>query len=251
MDALSLRVVDHDPGAELVPDARGGILALERGVAPSGRPLPAGPGEAAGRGRRRRPGSFQRPPVGLRRLGPRAFGRRAPERRRRAEYPRPSGTVPRWSCARGRRLMGPAPAPRLELHGATFGLLRPPRRAPSARAAFEAGREREVVPTLRLWDGRGGGRSVPRDLPCSATRQAAPLNSAGPTADGPDRIDGPAGLWSLDRASSRGRRRAASPAAFPSDPSRALRRMARTSRARPPAATAAGTRSGRGWTPSS
>lgn len=206
VDALSLRVVDHDPDAEIVPDARGGILALERGVPPAaGRPLPAARVE-------RRDADVA---AALARSDDRlwvsdAWGREPSVAGHlrdgvELEYPRPSGTgavlvVRAGATAHGGRLLRRV----LELHGrdlpAFYARLG---RDPSARAAFEAAREREVLPTVRLWDGaawRAAG--FLRDLPSLARRdQAVPLDLRG--LDGGTvrvRIDGPPGLWSLDRA---------------------------------------------------
>lgn len=206
VDALSLRVVDHDPGAELVPDARGGLLALDRGVAPAtGRPLPAARVE-------RRDADVA---AALARSDDRlwvsdAWGREPSVAGHlrdgvELEYPRPSGAgavlvVRAGATAHGGRLLRRV----LELHGrdlpAFYARLGRDR---SARAVFEAAREREVLPTVRLWDGAGWRTAgFLRDLPSLARRdQAVPLDLRG--IDGGTvrvRIDGPPGLWSLDRA---------------------------------------------------
>jgi hypothetical protein len=111
------------------------------------------------------------------------------------EYPRPAGAT-----ALGARMLGAV----LALHGrelpAFYARLDGD---PVARSVYEQAREREVLPTVRVWDGRGW-RTVGhvRDLPSLVDRdQALPVDLAGVPA-GPLRlrIDGPPGLWTLDRA---------------------------------------------------
>jgi hypothetical protein len=92
----------------------------------------------------------------------------------------------------------------LALHGRDLGLFYARLgREPAARAEFEDARAREVLPAVRVWDGRGW-RPVGslRDLPTLVRRdQAVPIDLPEAAAEVLKvRVDGPPGLWALDRA---------------------------------------------------
>jgi hypothetical protein len=207
VDALSLRVVDHAPGTEVVPGADGRPYVVRRPVAPTwARVLPTS--------------SLDRSDVPVAALLSRTDGETwasdfrgrdpgVPEQLRdgvELEFPRPAGVDGAVLLVRaGATALGPrALRATLALHGRDL-----PRfyerleRDPAARAAYERAREREVLPTVRALD-RSGWRVAGhvRDLPSLVLRdQAVPIDLHG--VDGPVvrlRIDGPPGFWSLDRA---------------------------------------------------
>jgi hypothetical protein len=200
VDAVALRVVDHAPGTEVVPDAEGRLHAVSSLVPPAeGHDLRGARVEAllaAGDGN-----LWLGNPYG-RRSDVEADLRDGVE----LSYPRPAGArsatlvVRAGATALGARMLGAV----LALHGrelpAFYARLNTD---PAARAAFEGAREREALPVVRAWDGRAwriAGRV--RDLPSLVTRdQAVPLDLGG-LPGGPlrVRIDGPPGLWALDRA---------------------------------------------------
>jgi hypothetical protein len=204
VDAVALRVVDHAPGTEVVPDALGRIHVV-RDVRPpaSGRTLPStGPD-------RRDPAvaSLVASSDDLLWVSD-PWGREpsAPVDLRdgvELEYARPAGdgaflVVRAGGTAYGGRVLRDV----LALHGRDLPAFyaRLDRHA-SARTALEAVKEREVLPTVRVFDGRVWRTAgYLHDLPSLVLRDTAvPL---GPV-DGDRlrvRIDGGAGLWSLDRA---------------------------------------------------
>jgi hypothetical protein len=199
VDALALRVVDHVAGAVVVPDDRGRLHALTGLLPPArGRDLRGARVEA-----------LLAASDGLLWLGTPYSRRSDVEADLRdgveLEYPRPANTGTATLVLRtGATLLGPRMlAASLALHGrdlpAFYARLNGD---PTARTAFEQAREREVLPSVRVWDGeawRIAGHV--RDLPSLVMReQAVPLDLAGLPA-GPlrVRIDGPPGLWALDR----------------------------------------------------
>ena len=121
-------------------------------------------------------------------------------------YARPPGAQSALLVARvGATALGPRLlSDVLALQGRDLGLFYASlEAAPSARDAFERAREREVLPSVRVFDGeawRVAGHL--RDLPSMVFReQAVPLDLAG--VDGETlrlRIDGVPGLFSIDRA---------------------------------------------------
>jgi hypothetical protein len=205
LDAVALRVVDHPLGTEIVPDALGRLHAVRDASAPiAGRALPSSArtsggsvvalvaradGEAwvsDGRGRDPAlPGDW-RDGVEL-------------------EFPRPPGARSALLVARvGATRTAPALlAEVLALQGRDLGRFYAGlEEAPGARQAFEQARDREVLPTVRVFDD-GAWRVVGRlrDLPSLVLREEA-LPFELPEADAPTlrlRIDGAAGLFAIDR----------------------------------------------------
>lgn len=207
VNALALRVVDHRPGTEVLPDAAGRLHVLSGAVAPaSGRAI----------GRARRDPSSVAVAEALRSADGRAWVSDArdrdpsvPEDLRdgiELEFPRAAGADTAVLVARaGATPLGPRVLQDvLALHGRDLGLFYARlERDPAARAAFERAREREVLPTVRVWDGREWRvAGWLRDLPSLVERdQAVPLDLRGVEGDTLRlRIDGPPGLWSIDRA---------------------------------------------------
>ncbi len=207
VDAVALRVVDHPPGTEVVPDALGRLYAVRHSQAPTaGRTLPS-----AGRVGRTAPvaalvasadgDAWVSDGHGL---DPALPG----ELRDGIElqYPRPRGAISAMLVARvGATALGPRVLSEvLALQGRDLGLFYASLEAqPSAREAFERAREREVLPTVRVFDGTGWRvAGYLRDLPSLVRReQAVPLDLRG--VDGETlrlRIDGAPGLFSIDRA---------------------------------------------------
>jgi hypothetical protein len=192
--------VDHAPGTEVVPDASGRLHAVSA-------PVPSADGHDL---RGARVDFALAASDGDLWVG-NPYGRRSDieaDLRDGVElsYARPAGAtsatlvVRAGATALGARMLGAV----LALHGrelpAFYARLDGD---PVARSAYEQAREREVLPTVRVWDGRGW-RTVGhvRDLPSLVDRdQALPVDLAGVPA-GPLRlrIDGPPGLWTLDRA---------------------------------------------------
>jgi hypothetical protein len=199
VDALALRVVDHAAGAEVVPDDRGRLHAVTGLLPPArGRDLRGARVEAR---LATSDGDLWLGNPYLRRSEVEADLRDGVE----LEYPRPADARAATLVVRaGATVLGPRMlAATLALHGrelpAFYARLNGD---PAARTAFEEAREREVLPAVRVWDG-GGWRIAGhvRDLPSLLMRdQAMPLDLAGLPA-GPlrVRIDGPPGLWALDR----------------------------------------------------
>lgn len=207
LDAVALRVVDHPRGTEVVPDALGRLHAVRDTHAPTtGRVAPsparerrtgsvaalvaAADGEAwvsDWRGREASVASDLRDGIEL-------------------EYPRPTGAssallVARvGATSRGSQLLAEV----LALQGRELGRFYASLDAePAARDAFERAREREVLPTVRVFDGTAWRTAgYLRDLPSLVMReQAVPLDLrevAGGTLR--LRIDGAPGLFSIDRA---------------------------------------------------
>ena len=207
VDAVALRVIDHAPGTEVVPDASGRIHVVNGGLPPvSGRGLPSA-----------RPDRRDSDLVSL--LAQTdddlwvsdAWGREpsVPEDLRdgvELEYPRPKDATATVLVVRAgaTAYAGRVLRSVLALHGRDLSRFYARLEAdPSARAAFERAREREVLPTVRVWDGREW-RTVGhlRDLPSLVRRdQAVPLGQGGSEGERLRvRIDGPPGLWSIDRA---------------------------------------------------
>jgi hypothetical protein len=207
VDALSLRVVDHAPGTEVVPGSDGQPYVVRGPVPPTrARVLPTG--------------RLDRSDVPVAALLSRTDGETwASDFRGRdpdvpghlrdgveLEFPRPAGVDGAVLLVRaGATALAPrALRATLALHGRDL-----PRfyerleRDPAARAAYERAREREVLPTVRVRD-RSGWRvaGLVRDLPSLVLRdQAVPIDLRG--VDGTVvrlRVDGPPGFWSLDRA---------------------------------------------------
>jgi hypothetical protein len=207
LDALALRVVDHVPGAEVVPDATGRLRLVRAPLAPvTGCVIPSSAPD-------------RRDPDVVRLLSATdgeswasdLWGRdpSVPDHLRdgvELEYPVPAGSRAALLVARtGATAFGPRVLHDvLELQGRDLGLFYGRLGRDSlARAAFENAREREVLPTVRVWDGRGWRTAgFLRDLPSLVRRdQAVPLDlPEGPGRTLRLRIDGPPGLWSLDRA---------------------------------------------------
>jgi RNA polymerase sigma factor (sigma-70 family) len=207
VDALALRVVDHRPGTEVVPDANGRLHVLSGAVAPAS-------GRVIGRARR------DPREVAVADALAAADGRTwvsdardrdpsVPEDLRdgiEIEFPRPATADTAVLVARagatplGARVLQDV----LALHGRDLGLFYAKlERDPAARAAFERAREREVLPTVRVWDGREWRvAGWLRDLPSLVQRdEAVPLDLRSVPGDVLRlRIDGPPGLWSIDRA---------------------------------------------------
>ena len=207
VDALSLRVVDHAPGTEVVPASDGrpyvvrGLVAptwarvlptsrLDRSHVPVAALLSQTDGETwASDFRGRDPGVPEQLRDGV-----------------ELEFPRPAAVDHAVLLVRaGATALAPrALRATLALHGRDL-----PRfyerleRDPAARAAYERAREREVLPAVRVLD-RSGWRvaGLVRDLPSLVLRdQAVPIDLR--DVDGAVvrlRIDGPPGFWSLDRA---------------------------------------------------
>ena len=207
VDAVALRVIDHAPGTEVVPDANGRVHVVNGGLAPvSGRGLPSA---RRGRGDTDLASLLARTDDDL--WVSDAWGREAsvPEDLRdgvELEYPRPKDgaaavlVVRAGATAYAGRVLRSV----LALHGRDLSRFYARLEAePAARAAFERAREREVLPTVRVWDGREWRTAgFLRDLPSLVRRdQAVPLDR--PEVGGDTlrvRIDGPPGLWSIDRA---------------------------------------------------
>jgi hypothetical protein len=207
LDAVALRVVDHSPGTEVVPDALGRLHVFRTAVTPEvGRVIPSSAPD-------RRTGSVAA-------LVAASDGEawvsdwwgRDPsipgDLRDGIEltYPRPEEASSALLVARvGATALGPRLlADVLALQGRDLGRFYASLEArPAAREAFERAREREVLPTVRLFDGtewRVAGHL--RDLPSLVRReQALPLDLRGiPGSTLRVRIDGPPGLWAVDRA---------------------------------------------------
>ncbi|HEX9188758.1 MAG TPA: hypothetical protein VGB87_16880 [Vicinamibacteria bacterium] len=204
VDAVALRVIDHEPGTAVVPDALGRVHVVRDARPPaSGRTLPsAGPDRrdaavaslvASSDGNVWVSDPWGRDPStpGDLRDGV------------ELEYACPAGddavlVVRAGGTAFGGRVLRDV----LALHGrdlqAFYARLD---RDAAAGSALEAVKEREVLPTVRVFDGRRWRTAgCLRDLPSLVLRdQAVPL---GPLAGAGlrVRIDGGAGLWSLDRA---------------------------------------------------
>lgn len=200
LDAVGLRVIDHAPGVEVVPDSEGRVHLVRDPVPPSvGRDLrgrPAGAHLAAADGdlwvsdpRGRRPDRTEDLRDGV-----------------ELEFPRPSGStratlvVRASSTPLGARVLVAA----LALQGWELpGFYARLDHDAVARAAFERAREREALPTVRVWDGRAWRTAgFLRDLPGRVLRDVAlPLDLSDVPGDRLRvRIDGPPGLWGLDRA---------------------------------------------------
>jgi hypothetical protein len=207
VDALALRVVDHPEGTEVVPDATGRLHVFGRAFAPvSGRSI------AQGRPSRRDLALV----AALRSADGRSWvsdGRDrhpwVPEDLRdgiEIEFPRPDAADTAVLVVRaGATSLGPRVLQDvLALHGrALKGFYARLEGDPAVRAAFERAREREVLPTVRVWhDGEWRVAGWLRDLPSLVQRdQAVPLDLRGVGGDVLRlRIDGPPGLWSIDRA---------------------------------------------------
>ena len=200
VDAVALRVVDHAPGTEVVPDDEGRLHAVSGLVPPAeGRDL-----------RGARVAALLAVSDGDLWIS-NPYGRRsAVEADLRdgveLEYPRPTGArsatlvVRAGATALGARMLGAV----LALHGRELPAFSARLNGdPAARAAFERAREREVLPVVRVWDGRDWRTAGHiRDLPSLVTRDQAVAIDLGGLPGGPlrVRIDGPPGLWALDRA---------------------------------------------------
>jgi len=199
VDAIALRIVDHAAGAEVVPDDRGVLHAVTGLVPPAeGRDLRGARVEAR---LAASDGDLWLGNPYLRRSDVEADLRDGVE----LEYPRPADAraatlvVRAGATALGPRMLAAA----LALHGQDLPAFYTRLNGdPTARDAFEQAREREVLPFVRVWDG-GGWRIAGhvRDLPSLMMRdQAVPLDLAGlPAGSLRVRIDGPPGLWALDR----------------------------------------------------
>ena len=153
----------------------------------------------------RRGGRRQR--LGQRLAGTRPVAARRPARRDRAVVPRGRPAPPPrcWSPVSARPPSGPVCWPRCwPCRAASWALFYASLEAnPAAREAFERAREREVLPTVRVFDGTAWRvAGYLRDLPSMVHReQAVPLDLRG--VDGGTlrlRIDGAPGLFSIDRA---------------------------------------------------
>jgi hypothetical protein len=204
---VALRVVDHAPGDEIVPDGSARLYTVHTTVAPEeGRVIPSS-------ARERRGG-------GVAELVATADGEawvsdwwgrdpEVPEELRdgiELVYPRPAGAK---SALLVTRAGGTALAPQvlrdaLALHGRDLGRFYARLNEDVAvQKAFGRAWAREAMPTVRVFDGRGWRLAgYVRDLPSLVRRdQALALDLRG--IDGPSlrlRIDGPPGMWALDRA---------------------------------------------------
>lgn len=207
VDAVALRVVDHPPGTEVVPDASGRLLVV-RGPTPpaSGRLIPSS--------------APSRRDADITRLlaSPDEeawvsdlWGRdsRRPDHLRdglELEFPLPAGARSAAFVARagatafGARVLREV----LALNGRDLGVFYATlERGEAARAAFEDARRRDVLPQVRVLAG-GEWRTAGtlRDLPSLVRRdQAVLLDLQG--VEGRTlrvRVDGPPGLWAIDRA---------------------------------------------------
>jgi hypothetical protein len=206
VDALVLRVVDHPEGTEVVPDALGRLHAVRRTYAPvAGRSVPS-----TGRDRRSGPVAALVAQTDGDAWVSDWWGQdlSAPGEPRdgvELEYPRPRDSSSALLVARaGATALGPRLlAGVLALQGRELGSFYAGLEAPETHQAFERAREREVLPTVRVFDGetwRVAGYL--RDLPSLVRReQAVPLDLRG-VAPGPLRlrIDGAPGLFAIDRA---------------------------------------------------
>ena len=200
VDAVVLRVVDHAPGTEVVPDDEGRLHAVSGLVPPAeGRDL-----------RGARVAALLAASDGDLWIS-NPYGRRSDVEADlrdgvELEYPRPAGArsatlvVRAGATALGARMLGAV----LALHGRELPAFSARLNGdPAARAAFERAREREVLPVVRVWDGQGWRTAGHiRDLPSLVTRDQAVAIDLGGLPEGPlrVRIDGPPGLWALDRA---------------------------------------------------
>jgi hypothetical protein len=207
LDAVALRVVDHAPGDEIVPDGFAGLYTVRTTVTPEeGRVIPSS-------ARERRGG-------GVAELVATADGvawvsdwwghdPEVPEQLRdgiELVYPRPAGAE---SALLVTRAGGTALAPQvlrdaLALHGRDLGLFYARlSEDPAVQKMFARAWAREAMPTVRVFDGREWRLAgYIRDLPSLVRRdQALALDLRG--IEGPRlrlRIDGPSGLWAIDRA---------------------------------------------------
>ena len=207
LNAVALRVLDHPRGTEVVPDALGQLHAVRQIQAPTtGRALSA-VGLTGGNGR---VAALVAAADGEAWVsdGPGLDPSLPGELRDGIElqYPRPRGAESALLVARvGATALGPRVLSEvLALQGRDLGLFYASLEAqPSAREAFERAREREVLPTVRVFDGTGWRvAGYLRDLPSLVRReQAVPLDLRGVDAETLRlRIDGAPGLFSIDRA---------------------------------------------------
>lgn len=199
VDALALRVVDHAPGARIVPDDQGRLHAIRATRAP----------DAAADRRGARIGTLLSRSDGRLWVSnpfvPDAGVAADPRDGVDLQFARPRAArsatlvVRAGATALGSLMLAAA----LRLHGrelpAFYAQLNGD---PALRGAFEAAREREVLPSVRVWDGQDWTTIAHvRNLPSLLTRdQAVPLDLVG-LPEGPlrIRIDGPPGFWVLDR----------------------------------------------------
>ncbi len=207
VDAVALRVVDHAQGVEIVPDAAGGHYAVRTAHAPlAGRAVSS----SASDRREGRVAALVAAADGDAWVsdwwGHDTAAERVPRDGVELDFSRPRSAASALLVARvgatamAQRVLNDV----LALHGRELGRFYASLEAePSAREAFERAREREVLPTVRVFDGSGwrvAGQL--RDLPSLVRReQALPLDLRGVTGDVVRiRIDGPPGLFEIDRA---------------------------------------------------
>jgi hypothetical protein len=206
LDAVALRVVDHPRGTEIVPDALGQLHAVRHAQAPV-----AGSGAPYSRDRRTGPVAALVAAADGNAWVSEWRGRDpslAADLRDGVElqYRRPPGASSAVLVARvGATPLGPRLlAEVLALQGRELGRFYAGLEAePAAREAFERAREREVLPTVRLFDGKAWRvAGYLRDLPSLVHReQAVPLDLRGVEGESLRlRIDGAPGLFSIDRA---------------------------------------------------
>jgi hypothetical protein len=207
LDALALRVVDHAAGDEVVPDGSARLHTVHTTVAPE-------EGRAILSSARERRGG------GIAELVSTADGEAwvsdwwghdpsVPEELRdgiELVYPHPAGAE---SALLVTRAGGTALAPRvmrdaLALHGRDLGRFYARLNEDVAvQKMFARAWAREAMPTVRVFDGRDWRLAgYIRDLPSLVHRdQALALDLRG--IEGPSlrlRIDGPPGMWTIDRA---------------------------------------------------
>ncbi len=206
VDALALRVVDHPPGTQIVPDQQGRLHVLRGEERPRTAQVLSSaqgnrPSDAVAALLSRADGQTWASDLWARDASVAADLRDGVE----LAFQRPGGASSAVLVARvgATALGGRLLAQVLALHGRDLGFFYASlARDPAARARFERAREREVLPTVRVWDG-SQWRSVGflRDLPSLVQRdQAVPLDLRGIDGALRLRIDGPRGLWSIDRA---------------------------------------------------
>jgi hypothetical protein len=207
VDAIALRVVDHAQGVEIVPDAAGRHYAVKTAHAPfAGRVVSSSASERRGG----RVAALVAAADGDAWIsdwwGHDTAVEREPRDGIELEFPRPRSAATALLVARvGATAMAPRVlADVLALHGRELGRFYAYLEAePAAHAAFERAREREVLPTVRVFDGSGwrvAGHL--RDLPSLVRReQALLLDLRGVAGDVVRlRIDGPPGFFAIDRA---------------------------------------------------
>jgi hypothetical protein len=207
VDAVALRVVDHAEGVEIVPDAAGRHYALRATHAPlAGRVASSAASDRRSGGVAALVAAADGEAWVSDWWGHDTAAEREPRDGVELEFPRPRTAVTALLVA---RVGATAMAPRvlnevLALHGRELGRFYASLEGePLAREAFERAREREVLPTVRVFDGsawRVAGHL--RDLPSLVRReQALPLDLRGVAGDVLRiRIDGPPGFFAIDRA---------------------------------------------------